>query len=135
MLTYLIPIEALHVLAGVFWAGTTFALARTGVEQAAQLLRPQLGAAVVAVATGAMLWFLFHRGDTSMQAHILALGAMFAVLAIGVQAVTAASSARKLSASGELDALQVRDRATTGQRIAAPLLAVTVACMAVARYL
>lgn len=135
MLTYLIPIEALHVLAGVFWAGTTFALARTGVERAAQLLRPQLGAAVVAVATGAMLWFFFHRGDTSMQAHILALGAMFAVLAIGVQAVTAASGARKLSASGELDALQIRDRATTGQRIAAPLLAVTVACMAVARYL
>jgi hypothetical protein len=67
MLMTLIPIESLHVLAGVFWAGTTFALARTGVERAAQLLRPQLGAAVVAVATGALLWFLFHRGDTSMQ--------------------------------------------------------------------
>lgn len=134
MLIYLIPI-ALHVLAGVFWAGTTFALARTGVERAEQLLRPQLGAAVVAVATGALLWFFFHRGDASMQAHILALGAMFAVLAIGVQAVSAASGARRLSTSGELDALPVRHRATTGQRIAAPLLAVTVACMAVARYL
>jgi hypothetical protein len=135
MLISLIPIEALHVLAGVFWAGTTFALARTGVERAEQLLRPQLGAAAVAVVTGASLWFLFDRGDTSMQAHTLALGAMFAVLAIAVQAVTAASGARKLSTSGELDALQVRNRATTGQRIAAPLLAVTVVCMAVARYL
>jgi hypothetical protein len=135
MLMSLIPIEALHVLAGVFWAGTTFALARTGVEPAAQLLRPQLGAAVGAVATGALLWFLLHRADTSMQAHILGLGAMFAVLALGVQAVTAASGARKLSGSGGVDALQVHNRATIGQRIAAPLLAVTIVCMAIARYL
>jgi hypothetical protein len=135
MLTSLIPIEALHVLAGVFWAGTTFALARLGVERAGQLLRPQLGAAVVAVATGALLWFLFHRGDTSMQAHILALGATFAVLALGVQAVTAASGARKLSTSGGPDALQVHNSATIAQRMAAPLLAVTVVCMAIARYL
>jgi hypothetical protein len=135
MLMTLIPIESLHVLAGVFWAGTTFALARTGVERAAQLLRPQLGAAVVAVATGALLWFLFHRGDTSMQGHILALGAMFSVLALGVQGVTAASGARKLSTSGGLDALQVHNRVTIGQRIAAPLLAVTVVCMAIAHYL
>lgn len=131
----LISIEALHVMAGVFWAGTTFVLARTSVERAAQIVRPQLGAAVLAVATGALLWFLFHRGDTSMQAHTLALGAMFAVLALGVQGVTAASGARKLSTSGELDALQVHNRATIGQRIAAPLLAVTVVCMAIARYL
>lgn len=70
-----------------------------------------------------------------MQAHILALGAMFAVLALAVQAVTTASGARKLSASGEVGTLQVHNRATTGQRIAAPMLAVTVVCMAIARYL
>jgi hypothetical protein len=131
MLISLIPIEALHVLAGVFWAGTTFALARTGVEGAAQLLWPQMGAAVLAVTTGALLRLLFHRGDTSTHAHILALGAMFAVLALGAQA----SSARKLSTSGELGSLQVHNRATIGQRIAAPMLTVTVICMAIARYL
>jgi hypothetical protein len=110
-------------------------LARTGVERTAQLLWPQMGAAVLAVATGALLWFLFHRGDTSTQGHILALGAMFAVLALGAQAVTTASGARKLSTSGELGSLQVHNRATIGQRIAAPMLAVTVICMAIARYL
>jgi hypothetical protein len=30
----------LHVLSGVFWAGTTFALARLGGNQAGHLLRP-----------------------------------------------------------------------------------------------
>jgi hypothetical protein len=130
----LISLIALHVLAGVFWAGTTFALARMGVEAAARLLRPQFGAAVGAIATGALLWFLFRFEDRSMQAHILGLGAMFAILALGVQAVTVARGVRKRSTSGELDALQVVDRATIGQRVAAPLLAVTVVCMAVARY-
>ena len=38
----------LHVLSGVFWAGTTFALARTGGNDAKQLFGPQMGAATVA---------------------------------------------------------------------------------------
>jgi hypothetical protein len=51
----LIVTLVLHVLSGVFWAGTTFALARTGGNQADQLFRPQMGAAMIAVATGALL--------------------------------------------------------------------------------
>ena len=30
----------LHILSGVFWAGSTFALARTGAATAGQLFRP-----------------------------------------------------------------------------------------------
>jgi len=58
----LIVTLVLHVLSGVFWAGTTFALARTAGNQADLFFRPQMGAAAVAVATGGLLWFLLHDG-------------------------------------------------------------------------
>ena len=77
----LIVLQVLHVLSGVFWAGTTFALARLGGNNADQLFKPQMGAAVVAVATGAWLWFLLHRGSPGMQEHILGVGALFAIAA------------------------------------------------------
>jgi hypothetical protein len=44
----------LHVVSGVFWAGSTFALARSSATQAREFLRPQLGAAAVAIVTGAL---------------------------------------------------------------------------------
>jgi len=112
----LIVAQVLHVLSGVFWAGTTFALARLGGNQADQLFKPQMGAAVIAVATGAWLWFLVHRGSPGMPEHILGLGAIFAIAAAGAQGMLR------------------RRRPATGQRIAAALLAVTVICMAAARY-
>jgi hypothetical protein len=111
----LIVAQVLHVLSGVFWAGTTFALARLGGNHD-QLFKPQMGAAVVAVATGAWLWFLLHGGSPGTQEHILGLGAIFAIAAAGVQGMLR------------------RRRPATGQRIAAALLAVTVICMAAARY-
>jgi hypothetical protein len=111
----LIVLQVLHVLSGVFWAGTTFALARLGGNNADQLFKPQMGAAVVAVATGAWLWFLLHRGSPGMQEHVLGLGAIFAIAAAGAQGM-------------------LRRRGPTGQRVAAALLAVTVICMAAARY-
>jgi len=40
MQTILIFTLVLHILSGVFWAGTTFALARTGAYQADQFFRP-----------------------------------------------------------------------------------------------
>ena len=41
----LIVLLAFHVVPGVFWAGTTFVLARTGGQGAEQLAYPQIGAA------------------------------------------------------------------------------------------
>src|SRR5437660_12767972 len=58
----LIVALVLHVLSGVFWAGTTFALARTGGNQADRFFRPQMGAAAVVAVTGGLLWFLLHHG-------------------------------------------------------------------------
>jgi hypothetical protein len=122
----------LHVLSGVFWAGSTFTLARTGNEPAQRLFRPQMGAAAVAVATGGLLWFLFHRGATGTTEYVLALGAVCAVLAAGVQGALGARALRE--AGDATDSARAQARLTIAQRAAAALLAVTVACMAVARY-
>jgi hypothetical protein len=122
----------LHVLAGVFWAGSTFTLARTGNALAARLFAPQMGAAVVAVATGGLLWFLFHRGPAGVTEHILALGAVCAVVAAGLQGVAGARSLRQ-TAGADLPA-RTDARLMIVQRAAAILLAVTVTCMAAARY-
>lgn len=130
----LIVTLVLHVLSGVFWAGTTFASARTGGNQADLFFRPQMGAAAIAVVTGGVLWFLLHHGSLGTPGHLLAIGSLSAFLAAGVQGMTGAPALRKLSASGESEGSRLRQRAASGQRIAAALLAITVTCMAAARY-
>ena len=123
----------LHVLSGVFWTGSTFALARTGGNQAERFFRPQMGAATVAIVTGGVLAYLVHRGTPGIQEHLLGIGAFCALLAAGVQG-SGARAVRKLSAAGAGDAFAANSRVATSQRIAAALLAVTVICMAAARY-
>jgi hypothetical protein len=123
----------LHVLSGVFWAGSTFALARTGGNQAERFFRPQMGAATVAIVTGGVLGFLLHRGTPGIQEHLLGIGALCALLAAGVQG-SSVRAVRQLSAAGAGDAFAASSRVATSQRIAAALLAVTVICMAAARY-
>jgi hypothetical protein len=130
----LIVTLVLHLLSGVFWAGTTFALARTGGNQADLFLRPQMGAAAVAVVTGGVLWFLLHDVPLGLQGHVLALGALCALLAAAVQGAMGRPALRKLSALGESEGSRLRHRVATSQRIAAAFLMVTVTCMAAARY-
>jgi hypothetical protein len=130
----LIVALVLHVLSGVFWAGTTFALARTAGNRADLFFRPQMGAAAVAVVTGALLWFLLHHGHLGTPGQLLAIGALCALLAGGVQGAMGAPALRKLSALGEAEGSLLRHRVATSQRIAAALLMITVTCMAAARY-
>ncbi len=125
---------ALHVLTGVFWAGSTFTLARTDGVLAERLFKPQMGAAVVAIAAGIVLWYLLHRGDPGPMEYVLAFGAGSALLAAGVQGVSCGPAIRKLASADQAHALQLRKRMAMGQRIAAGLLAITVVCMAAARY-
>ena len=99
----LIVALVLHVLSGVFWAGTTFALARTAGNRADLFFRPQMGAAAVAVVTGALLWFLLHHGHLGTPGELLAIGALCALLAGGVQGAMGAPALRKLSALGEAE--------------------------------
>jgi hypothetical protein len=67
-----------------------------------------------------------------MQESILGVGAVCALLAAGVQGASA--PALRLGASGEAKEFIPSGRVAFSQRIAAALLAITVACMAAARY-
>ncbi len=51
---------SLHILSSVFWAGTSFTLARTGGVGGELLFRPQMGAATIAVLSGGYLGHLAH---------------------------------------------------------------------------
>jgi hypothetical protein len=116
MQTLLIILIGLHLLGGVFWAGSTFAVVRSGGAGADTLFRPQMGAAAITVLAGMGLWGVLHRSGMGPMEHTLALGALCAIAAAGVQGATRRKNPLK------------------GQRIAAGLLAITVICMAIARY-
>jgi hypothetical protein len=123
----------LHILSGVFWAGSTLALARTGAASADRLFRPQMGAAAVGVITGGLLWHLLHPSGFNTMEQILALGSLAAVLAAGAQGALCGRALRQLARDGEKDT-QSKVHVALGHRIAAALLALTVICMAAARY-
>lgn len=123
-----------HILAAVFWAGTSFTLARTGGIGGEQLFRPQMGAAVIAVLSGGYLWHLAHDGTFGATEQVLAAGAVAALIAAGVQGAIGGRAIRSLR-SGKADEAGARARIATAQRIAAGLLAVTAVCMGAARYI
>ncbi|MBR0873151.1 hypothetical protein JQ633_22535 [Bradyrhizobium tropiciagri] len=133
MQTALIIALSLHILSSVFWAGSSFTLARTGGLGGERLLGPQIGAATVAIVTGATLWHLAHEGSFARSEQILAAGAIAALTAITVQIVVGGSAVRQLR-SGADDASAARSRLAVAQRIAAGLLAITALCMGAARY-
>jgi len=130
----LIVTLALHTLAGVFWAGSTFALARTADASAGKLFGPQMGAALVVIASGGYLWRLLHPSGFGRQEQVLALGALCAILAAGVQALVCGPALRQLASTPDKDA-RLQGRVVVGKRIAALLLTLTVICMAAARYI
>ena len=125
---------SLHVLSTVFWAGTSFALARTGGVGGEQLFRPQMAAAVIAVLTGGYLGHLVHAGTFGTTEQVLAIGALAALIAAGVQGAIGGRAIRSLRV-GKADEAVARSRIAAAQRIAAVLLAVAAVCMGAARYL
>ncbi|KRD73437.1 hypothetical protein [Lysobacter sp. Root983] len=116
-LAFVVVAVALHVLSSLFWAGTTFALSRSGGLGLDALRRPQMAAATAAILSGIALWALLHRGGDGRAEHVLATGAAAALIAALIQF-----------------GLLRGGRALRGQRVAAGLLAVAALCMAVARY-
>jgi uncharacterized membrane protein len=124
---------SLHILSSVFWAGTSFVLARTGGIGSEQLFRPQMGAAVIAVLSGGYLGHLVHAGSFGKPEQLLAVGALAAFVAAGVQGAIGGGAIRSLR-NGKADETDARSRIATAQRIAAALLAVTAVCMGAARY-
>jgi len=92
-----------------------------------------MGAALVAVITGGYLWSQLHAGSFGAPERVLAFGAACAVIAAGVQGRFGGMAIRALR-RGNLTDVQVQPRIAMGQRIASPLLAVTVICMVISRY-
>lgn len=133
MQTILILTLALHVLAGVFWAGSTFALAKAAGTHAERLFQPQMGAATVALLTGLVLWHLLHGAAFGSSEMVLTVGILTALVAAGIQGASVGPARRKLAGADKAEETQLRARMASGQRIAAGFLVVTVVCMAVAR--
>jgi hypothetical protein len=133
MQTVLIIALPLHVLSSVFWAGSSFTLARTGGLGGEKLLGPQIGAATVAIVTGATLWRLVPEGSVALSEQILAGGATAALAAIAVQIIVGGGAVRQLR-NGTAEQSAARSRLAVAQRIAAGLLAITALCMGAARY-
>jgi hypothetical protein len=129
----LIIILSLHALAGVYWAGTTFALAKNGGEGAAQLFRPQMAAAVLAVLTGVYLWNQMVQGTFDLGDKVLGAGVLCAAIAAGVQGAIGGRAIRRLGGGAGGEA-QNRSAIALSQRIAAGLLGLTVISMVASRY-
>src|SRR5260221_8492625 len=83
---WILPILiVIHVVPGIFWAGSTFVLARLEGAGAEQLGYPQMGAATTTVLAGAILWGFTHGGAFRTFEQVLALGAVCAIAAAGIQ--------------------------------------------------
>jgi hypothetical protein len=128
----LMIVAALHVLPAVFWAGTTFVLARAAGAGAERLAFPQMGAAAVTVIAGAALWSLLHRDVFGTMEQMLALGAVCAIA--GLQGLSLPAVRRLRTVASDADTGAPRRRIAITQRAAAGLLAVTIICMSVSRY-
>jgi hypothetical protein len=133
MLWILVIVTVLHVIPAVFWAGSTAVLARSGAAGVEDLAFPQLGAATTAILAGIALFVLNHRGAEGAGEHVLGAGAACALVAALLQ-VTALPRVRRLLKAADTDKPSLRKNIAVRQRIAAGLLAVTIACMVVWRY-
>jgi len=123
-----IALIVLHVVTGVFWAGSSFVLARTGGLLVEKLAFPQFGAGIATLCMGLATWFLALRGlPPTPGFHVLGIGAACAVLALIVQA-SALPAVKTLHAQGGASPQQ--RRVLISQRIAAGLLLLAVLAMA-----
>jgi hypothetical protein len=134
MQAWILIVQALHVLPAVFWAGTTFVLARTGGAEAERLVPAQIGALIVTILAGMGLWRLTHPVGFGLTEQVLAAGAGCAVLAALTQIFLAFPAARSLRMANPTAAPMFRRRIANAERLASLLLAVTVLCMVATRY-
>jgi len=121
-----IVLVAVHAMSGVFWAGSTGAMANLQGALAEKIFPFQMGSAGAAIIAGILL-FAFYRGFSgSTSDWILITGIAAATVALIVQIVLVAPA----RGSGEA----ARPRMALANRIAAGLLSLTVATMVVAKY-
>ena len=133
MATFILVALAAHVLSSVFWAGSTFTLARLSGLGGERLVVPQTGAAVVAILTGGYLWHTLHDAGFGSFEQVLFIGAVAALIAMVLQ-VAIGSRTLVARRRARLDETSAQRRIAMAQRLAAGLLTVTVICMVIARY-
>jgi uncharacterized membrane protein len=155
--TLILLSRAIHIVAGILWAGVMFVLvstvmpiarqhAKDGAERWSGLVFRRLGpisgiAAVLTVLSGGYLMETLHRGDNTLSGLTLKIGAIAGVLALIVGLALARPLAFKLAAlahSNDPQAQQHRDqlqrRATRSYAATAALVAIAVLCMSLFRY-
>ncbi len=150
--TLILVARAIHILAGVYWAGAMFVFAgsllpamRSGGGQALVPVMKSIGmrtgiAGLLTILAGSYLFAALHAHDDSTGGIVLNIGAIAAVLAFLIALLVNMPSGRKLAklnatppADPQLMAALQR-RITLGVRLIAGLLGITVLCMAVFRY-
>lgn len=162
-LTFIVLARAIHVMAGVAWAGATFMLAgvvlplamQHGAEGAGRwlgLVAQRAGKAIgisalLTVLSGIYLFAALHPHDDSASGLVLKAGALAALLALAVGILAgrpagqrmaklqeALSSGTSPSPEAMREMASLRKRAALSGRIAAGLLALAVLAMGVFRY-
>lgn len=123
-----------HVVAAVFWAGSTFAMAMPGGQGTQILVRSQILAGLVATTTGASLWKTLHGSAFDTAETILATGAAAGLIALLLQ-LALALPVRRWAPHTPAAATGGSRRVPTVHRLAAALLLVALICMAPARFL
>jgi len=157
---FIVLARAVHVLAGVGWAGTAFMLAvvlvplaQGGADGAGSWLGPVArragplsgACALLTVLSGVYLFAVLHPHDESAGGLVLKAGAAAALLALAVGVLVGRPAGRRLAnlqqalgaAPGPETLAQLpalRQRAALSARLAAGLLGVSVLAMAVFRY-
>jgi uncharacterized membrane protein len=160
---FIVLARAIHVMAGVAWAGAAFILAlvivpliaRHGAEGAGRrlgLVARRSGmlsgvAALLTVLSGIYLFVALHPHDRSAGGLILMSGAAAALLSMAVGALVGRPAGQRLAklhdarpdgAAPSPEAIReqarLRARATLSARVAAGLLGLAVLAMAVFRY-
>lgn len=157
--TLLLLARVFHILGGVIWAGSMFALsfaiipigarhADEGAGRWAALATRKLGpasgiAALVTVLSGMYLFATLHDGDTSTGGIVLATGAVAAVLSFLVGALIGRPAGMKMAKLQSEASKSAQDlarlaslgrRAALSSRIAGMLLGLAVLSMAMFRY-
>ena len=121
-----IVLVAVHAMSGVFWAGSTGAMANLQGALAEKIFPFQMGSAGAAIIAGILLFVLYRGFSGSTSDWILITGIAAATIALIVQI------ALILPARGSGEA--ARPRMAFANRIAAGLLSLTVATMVIAKY-
>lgn len=123
---------SLHVLAGVFWAGSTMALAAVP-SASRRFFATQMAAALLVIGIGTYLWHTLHEGVWGAAERMLAAGAVSAVVALLIQGIFIGTAIGKAARSdSQRTLLGARIRNT--HRIAAAFLAIAATAMAAARF-